>query len=92
MAVNDSGYNPTVDDMCRAGCMVWLGLPGADRLITGPVALYLQAVLVDTPAAPAIVSWDVVLERLCLYSSLLSELGTERDVCIPEKGSFRSPQ
>jgi hypothetical protein len=73
VTVNDRGDNPAIENMQRALCMLRLWLAGTDRFITRPIALDLQAVLVDISTAPAIVSWDVILECLYLLALLTAD-------------------
>jgi hypothetical protein len=46
-----------------------LGPPGAYCFISGPIALYLQPVFVDAPAAPALISSYLILKRALNHST-----------------------
>src|SRR5579864_1229923 len=73
VAVDDGGNDPAVEHIRRAGRVPRDRAPGAYCLVTVPVALDLQAVLVARAAAPAPVVRDQVLKsRFARHRTMLA--------------------
>jgi hypothetical protein len=64
VAIDYHGDDPTIEHVLWACHMGELRAPHADRFVTGPVALDLEAIRVERAAAPAMVIFDRILKSL----------------------------